>query len=412
MRAAVLSIGTELTRGELTNTNARWLAERLTGLGLEVTEQLTIDDEPGRIAAALRMLGERHRFVVSTGGLGPTSDDMTSAAAATAIGVKLVRDEASLDAIQRRFASVERAMSPSNEKQADFPEGATVLPNPVGTAPAFALDIGQARFFFMPGVPHEMRRIFEDHIEPAIAPHVERRTHQIRLRTFGLPESVVGEKLAQIEAEEKLVTIGYRASFPEIEVKVLARGGTEAEAEATAARVADRVRGALGDVVFGEGEDTYAAHVGRLLRARGLKLAIAESCTGGLLGELVTAIPGSSDYLLCDAVTYSNASKIQMLGVNEDLIRGYGAVSLEVAAAMAEGARRIADADIAVSVTGIAGPGGGTEEKPVGTVFVALARRDAPVITQALKFAGDRDRIRMFSAYSALRLVAQAASER
>lgn len=412
MRAAILSVGTELTRGELTNTNATWLAERLTGLGLEVTELLTIDDEPGRIAAALLSLGARHRFVVSTGGLGPTTDDLTSAAAAAALGVKLVRDEASLDAIQRRFASLGRTMSPSNEKQADFPEGATVLANPVGTAPAFALDIGGARFFFMPGVPHEMQRIFEDHVAPAIAPHVERRTHQIRLRTFGLPESVVGEKLSHIESEEKLVTIGYRASFPEIEVKVLARGASEAEAEATAARVADRVRDALGDVVFGEGDDAYAGHVGRLLRARGLKLAIAESCTGGLLGELVTAVPGSSDYLLCDAVTYSNASKMQMLGVNEDLIRGYGAVSLEVAAAMAEGVRRIADADIAVSVTGIAGPSGGTDEKPVGTVFIGLARRDATVATHALKFAGDRDRIRMFSAYTALRLVALAATER
>ncbi len=412
MRAAVLSIGTELTRGELTNTNASWLAERLTGLGLEVTEQLTVDDEPGRIAAALRTLGDRHHFVVCTGGLGPTSDDVTSASVSAAIGVKLVRDEASLDAIQRRFAALGRTMSPSNEKQADFPEGASVLPNPVGTAPGFALSIGPARFFFMPGVPHEMRRIFEDHVEPSIAPHVERRTHQIRLRTFGLPGSVVGEKLAQVETEEKRVTIGYRASFPEIEVKVLARGTTEAEAEATAARVADRVRAALGDVVFGEGDDTYAAHVGRLLRARGLKLAIAESCTGGLVGALITAVPGSSDYLLCDAVVYSNASKIQLLGVNEDLIRGYGAVSLEVAAAMAEGARRIADADLAISVTGIAGPGGGTEEKPIGTVFTALARRDAPVATHALKFAGDRDRIRMLSAYSALRLVAQAATER
>jgi nicotinamide-nucleotide amidase len=410
--AAILSIGTELTRGELTNTNARWLAEQLTALGVEVLEQLTVDDDEARIVDALRLLGTRHRFVVSTGGLGPTSDDITTAAAAKALGVGLVRDDASLDAIQRRFASLGRTMSPSNAKQADFPEGALVLANPVGTAPGFAITLGKARFFFTPGVPSEMKRMFEDHIEPAIARDVERRSHQIRLRTFGLPESVVGEKLATIEAEEKQVTIGYRATFPEIEVKVLARGTSASDAESIARRVAERVRGALGAVVFGEGEETYPAFVGHVLRGRGLSLAIAESCTGGLVGQLVTSVPGSSEYLLFDAVTYSNASKIQVLGVNEELIRGYGAVSQEVAASMADGARRIADSDLAVAITGIAGPGGGTDEKPVGTVFLALARRNGTTQTHAMKFPGDRERIRMFSAYHALRLVVEAAQAR
>src|SRR6185369_7347664 len=249
----------------------------------------------------------------------------------------------------------------------------------------FAITLGGARFFFTPGVPAEMRRLYEDHIEPAIAPQVERRSHQIRLRTFGMAESAVGEKLSSIEAEEKNVTIGYRATFPEIEVKVLARGGSESEAEATASRVAERVRAALGTIVFGEGEETYPVYVGRVLRARGLSLAIAESCTGGLVGQLVTSVPGSSEYLLFDAVTYSNASKIAVLGVNEELIRGYGAVSLEVASAMADGARRIADADLSVAITGIAGPGGGTDEKPVGTVFLALARRGGPTQAHAMK---------------------------
>lgn len=394
------------------NTNAAWLAERLTALGLEVSEQQTVDDEHARIVDALRTLSGRHRFVIVTGGLGPTSDDLTTAAAAAAMGVPLFRDAASLDAIQRRFATVNRTMTPSNEKQADFPEGATVLPNPIGTAPGFAISLGGARLFFTPGVPAEMRRLYEDHIEPTLAPLVQRRTHQIRLRTFGAAESAIGENLRRLEQEEKLVTIGYRASFPEIEVKVLARGETEAEAEATAARVAERVRVTLGAIVFAEGEETYPTYVGRVLRGRGLSLAIAESCTGGLVGQLVTSVPGSSEYLLFDAVTYSNASKIAVLGVNEETIRGYGAVSLEVASAMADGARRIADADLAVAITGIAGPGGGTDEKPVGTVFLALARRDAPTQAHAMKFGGDRERIRTLSAYHALRLVVEAASAR
>ena len=413
MSTAILSIGTELTRGELVNTNAAWLAERLTSLGLEVIEQLTVDDDHARVVATLRAMS-RHRFVVVTGGLGPTSDDLTTAAAADALGVGLVRDQASLEAIERRFATIERTMTPSNAKQADFPTGATILANPIGTAPGFAITLGSARIFFTPGVPREMERMWSDQIEPAIAPLVQRRAHQIRLRTFGMTESAIGERLAQIESEERKVIVGYRASFPEIEVKVLARGETESEAEATAARVAERVRAALGDIVFGDGEEAYPAHVGRTLRARGMTLAIAESCTGGLVGQLVTSVPGSSEYMLFDAVTYSNASKISVLGVNEDLIRGYGAVSAEVASAMAEGARRIADADLAVAITGIAGPGGGTDEKPVGTVFLALARRGAATATQghALKLGGDRERIRMLSAYHALRLVVEAASTR
>lgn len=412
MTAAILSIGTELTRGELVNTNASWLSECLTGIGLEVTEQQTIDDDRGRIVQALRTLSARHRFVVVTGGLGPTSDDLTTAAAADALGVALVRDAGSLEAIARRFATINRPMTPSNEKQADFPEGATVLANPIGTAAGFAMTLGSARIFFTPGVPAEMKRLYEDHIEPAIAPLVERRSHQIRLRTFGLAESAVGEKLAAIEAEEKSVTIGYRATFPEIEVKVLARGASESDAEAISTRVAERVRLALGTYVFGEGEETYPSYVGRVLRACGMSLAIAESCTGGLVGQLVTSVPGSSEYLLFDAVTYSNASKISVLGVNEELIRGYGAVSLEVAAAMADGARRIADADLAVSITGIAGPGGGSDDKPVGTVFLGLAKRGAPTQTHAMKFGGDREQIRTFSAYHALRLVSLAANSR
>lgn len=413
MSAAILSIGTELTRGELVNGNAAWLSERLTGLGLDVLEQLVVDDDHARIVEALKALSTRHRFVVSTGGLGPTSDDLTTAAAAAALGVGLVRDPASLEAIARRFVTINRPMTPSNEKQADFPEGATILPNPVGTAPGFAISLGRAMVFFTPGVPSEMRRLYEDHIEPAIAPLVSRRSHQIRLRTFGTAESAIGEKLATIEAEEKSVTIGYRVTFPEIEVKVLARGASEAEAEAIAARVAERVRGTLGAIVFGDGEERYPAYVGRVLRARGKTLAIAESCTGGLVGQLVTSVPGSSEYLLFDAVTYSNASKIAVLGVNEETVRGYGAVSLEVATAMADGARRIADADLSVAITGIAGPGGGTDEKPVGTVFLALARRGGPTQGYAMKFGGgDRERIRTLSAYHALRLVAEAAEGR
>lgn len=254
-----------------------------------------------------------------------------------------------------------------------------------------------------------MQRIFADRVQPELAPRAERRSHQIRLRTFGLPESVVGERLAGIEEANPGITLGYRASFPEIEVKVFARAGSASEAEELASRVAREVRGRLGDAVYGEGDDTYPAYVGRVLRDRNYTLALAESCTGGMVGSLLTDVPGSSDYLLLDAVTYSNASKTRILGVSSEILRAYGAVSSECAAAMADGARRVADADIAVSVTGIAGPGGGTEDKPVGTVWFGLARRDRETTTELVRLHGDRWRIRRMAAHLALRMIVRAA---
>jgi nicotinamide-nucleotide amidase len=410
MSAAVLSIGTELTRGELVNTNATWLSEQLTLLGCEVAEHAVVADDVDAIVETLRRLASRNAVLVVTGGLGPTTDDLTSEAAARAAGVGLARHEPSLEAIRRKFAAVGRTMSATNAKQADFPVGAVVLENPVGTAPGFALTLGACRCFFMPGVPHEMQRIFGDHVQSALAPTVQRRTHQVRLRTFGLPESVVGERLAGLEDAHPGVTIGYRASFPEIEVKVHARAESGGDAAELAQRVAREVRERLEDVVFGEGEETYAAYVGRVLRDRGLTLAVAESCTGGMVGAMLTEVPGSSDYLLLDAVTYSNAAKSGVLGVSSEILRAHGAVSAESATAMADGARRIADADLAVSITGIAGPGGGSETKPVGTVWIGLARRDREAVAELHRLHGDRTRIRTMAAYLALRTVIGAAT--
>jgi nicotinamide-nucleotide amidase len=411
MTAAILSIGTELTRGELVNTNASWLAERLTLLGFEVREIVTVDDHIERIAERLTALSS-HRVVIATGGLGPTTDDLTALAAARALGVGLVRHDPSIEAIRRRFAAFGREMSASNEKQADFPDGASILPNAVGTAPGFAITLGSARSFFLPGVPFEMRTLMEDHVEPAIRALAERTSHQIRLRTFGLGESQVGERLDGLEKAEPMVTIGYRAGFPEVEVKVLARATSQNEAESIASRVAAKVRERLGDAVYGEGDDSYPAFVGHVLRDRGLTLSIAESCTGGMIGALVTSVPGSSEYLRLDAVTYSNASKHDLLGVDLELMRAYGAVSGEVASAMAEGALRRGDSDIAVAVTGIAGPGGGTDEKPIGTVWFGLAQRDHVTASRTLKLGGDRERIRTLASYLALKMVADAAVAR
>ena len=401
MTVAVLSIGTELTRGELVNTNAAWLADALTELGFEVTEESMVDDHAPRIQAALRRLSVTHGVIVCTGGLGPTTDDLTTAAVASMMGKRLVRDEASIEHMKRRFEKLGRPLLASNEKQADFPEGAEILANPIGTAPGFRVVIGEAQVFFMPGVPREIKKMFEEQITPKLRPLAPNDTVQTRLRTFGMPESAVGEKLAGIEDAFPGVIIGYRAHFPEIEVKVLAKGARFDDAHALCEAATKEVRARLGDIVYGDGNDTFAGVVGRVLRTRGLTLALAESCTGGLVGHLITREPGASDFLLLDAVTYANSAKTQVLGVDEDVLRAHGAVSAEVAIAMAEGARRVSGASVALSLTGIAGPTGGSDAKPVGTVHMAVAGERGTEHVHRV-FPYDREMIQTVAAYTGL----------
>jgi nicotinamide-nucleotide amidase len=409
MTCAVFCIGTELTRGELVDTNGPWLAAALTDLGFEVSEKATVDDDRARIIATLERLASWAKVIVCTGGLGPTTDDMTSESVAAALGVPLERDEASLEAIRRRFEKLGRTMSDSNAKQADFPRGAEVLVNPIGTAPGFSVKIGDATAFFMPGVPREMKPMFESQVVPRIRPLAPNDSHQIRFRTFGLPESVVGERLAGVEGAFPGVTIGYRAHVPEIEVKVLARASDETSARALCDAAAAEVKGRLADVIYGDGDDTFAGVVGRALRSRGYTLAIAESCTGGLVGHMLTREAGASDFLLVDAVTYANSAKTRLLGVEEEMLRGHGAVSAEVAAAMAEGVRRVSGADVALSLTGVAGPSGGTAEKPVGTVFIAVATAKGTIVKHRLLASfGNRAMIQTLASYAGLQLVREA----
>lgn len=411
MSAAVLTIGTEITRGEIVDSNAAWLASRLTDLGFEVLAVDTVDDDRARIVAALHRLAVQARVIVVTGGLGPTTDDLTAECAATAASVDLVRDEASLEHIRRRLALFGRTLTPSNAKQADVPRGSDVLGNPVGTAPAFAVRIGAADCYFMPGVPKEMKPIFDDLVTPRIGPLARNDSFQVVLRTYGLPESIVGERLDGLEAQNPGLTIGYRATFPEVEVKVRVRSDDHHAARTAAERIANEVRTRLGEFVYGEQDDTFAAAVGRALRSRGYSLGIAESCTGGLVGALLTEVPGSSDYLLLDAVTYSNAAKERVLGVPSEVLIGHGAVSSECVSSMAEGVRRVSGADVAVSVSGIAGPSGGSAEKPVGLVFFAVATAEGTHVVKK-NFPGDRSRVQRGAAFFALSLVRDACGGR
>jgi nicotinamide-nucleotide amidase len=395
--AAVLATGTELTRGELVNTNATWLAEQLTSRGFDVVEIATVADDTAEIRAALERQSGKARVILCTGGLGPTTDDLTTAVVAELLGVSLVRDAAAFEALRERLARFGRTVSASNAKQADFPAGATVLPNDRGTAPGFAVSLGSALACFMPGVPSEMTHMFETHVVPLLEPIERTPRHQVRLRCFGLPESEVNDRLAGLEAARGVV-LGYRASMSELEVKVLAGGTSFDDARARAEAAAGEVRARLGAHIYAEGTTSLAAVLVELLAARGETLALAESCTGGLCAELVTRVPGASRVFMGGVVAYSNDVKVALLGVERALLDAHGAVSEEVARAMAEGSRRTAGATYGLAFTGIAGPGGGSDEKPVGLVHIALASAAG---TQAERrvFPGTRDEIRRRAVY-------------
>jgi nicotinamide-nucleotide amidase len=412
MRAAILATGTELTRGELINSNAAWLSERLTELGFEVIEHAVVPDDSEKIASTLARFGREVKLVVCTGGLGPTSDDLTAAVVADVIGAKLVRHAGTLARIEERYRKAGVPMPAINAKQADVPEGARVLDNGVGTAPGFAVRIGEAESYFLPGPPVEMKHLFETYLVPDLAHRVQRTTHQVHIRVQGMPESAVATALAAIDkggaSARPGVTIGYRAHFPEIEVKVHARASDEASASKLAHEVAAQVRALLGKPAYGGRSDSYPLYVAKLLTEKKKKLALAESCTGGLVGKLLTDPAGSSAYFVLDAVVYANTAKRGVLGVPGELIDKHGAVSTEVAAAMAEGALEKGGTDLAVAITGVAGPTGGTPDKPIGTVCFALAQRGKKTFAERRQVPGERDFVRTLSAYHALSLIAGA----
>jgi len=415
MSAVIVAIGTELTRGELVNGNARWLSERLTEMGFTVDAHVTVPDDAERIRGTLLRLGQESKVIVCTGGLGPTSDDLTTQAVADALGVELVRDAESLARIEARYRTRNRAMPPLNMKQADFPAGAQILPNDVGTAPGFAVTIGGARAFFMPGVPREMQFLFDTHVVPQISALAERKSHQVHIRTYGLYESIVAERIRDLDRggalHDERITIGYRVTFPEVEVKIFAEAGDADASRELAERVADQARERLRDVAYGGKDDTYPRYVAGLMKRAGIKVALAESCTGGLVTKLLTDLAGSSEYVVGGAVSYANSAKTKLLGVSETLLREHGAVSEPVARAMAEGIREALDVDLAVGITGIAGPTGGSPQKPVGTVCFSLARRKGASLTATEVFPGERETVRMFAAYYALRMFATAITE-
>ncbi len=373
--AWIVTVGDELLRGEIVDSNKSFLSERLLQLDLESTRHLTVADDPEAIAEVLRDAARRARVVLVSGGLGPTRDDITTEVAAKTFGRALLRDEAALAEIRGFFERLGREMSPNNAKQADFPEGADILPNPMGTAPGFMLDVEGSLLFFMPGVPRELYRMTDEEVLPRIRARLGGRgvVRAALLRTFGMGESTLDRHVDDLVRDDPDAQLGFRTQFPDNLLRVVVRAPDEAAAETKLAALVAQVRERLGELVIGDGAQELEQIVGAMLLERGVTLATAESCSGGLLASRLTDVPGSSAYLLAGLVTYSNASKIRDLGVPAALIEAHGAVSEEVARAMADGVRRLTGAAMGVATTGVAGPGGGSEDKPVGTVCIGLS---------------------------------------
>jgi nicotinamide-nucleotide amidase len=403
LNVEILSTGDELLTGQVVDTNSAWLMDRLWELGVMVRRKTLVGDDRADLDAALRETTARADLVVVSGGLGPTEDDLTSERVAAVLGVPLELHEPSLRVLEERFRKFGRTMTPNNVKQARFPVGAEVLPNRFGTAPGFAVRVGRAEVICLPGVPVEYKGLCQEQVLPRIAARLGDVTAARVLKLLGVPESHADHAMRPImdDPANAGVRFGYRAHWPEVHLKWMVPGP---DAAARADRIAAAARAVFGDAVWGEGKDELPDLVVARLAARGERVAVAESCTGGLLAELVTRVSGASSVFDLGVVAYANAMKERILGVPADLLAEHGAVSEPVARSLAEGARRAGGATWGLGITGIAGPTGGTPEKPVGTVHVALAGPAGAEAVQRL-YRGDRERIRRQAAYEALNLL-------
>jgi nicotinamide-nucleotide amidase len=396
--------GDELLRGDAVNTNQSYLGERLLDLGILATRALCVVDDRQAIVAAIReSLARRPLLLILSGGLGPTEDDLTREAAAEALDRPLQHHEDLLEEIRNRFAARGYEMGDSNRKQALLPRGASPIPIS-GTAPGFTVQHGETLVVALPGVPWELKEMWEGTVEPVLQAYSNaERGHAVRrIRTFGIGESMLAERLSAFEWRGSDVDIGTRANLDGL--TVILRGTSSPEGVRKLDDTEARIRAILGERVFGRDSDGLPEVTGDLLRRARLTVAAAESCTGGLVAKRFTDVPGSSDYFIGGVTAYSNQVKIQVLAVPERLVAAYGAVSSEVAAAMAEGVANLLGTDCALSTTGVAGPEGGSKEKPVGLVFIGSVVRSVTQV-ERLRLFGRRDQIRERAALAALDLL-------
>jgi nicotinamide-nucleotide amidase len=404
-RASLVSIGNELLNGHGVNTNATYLCEKLLSCGLKVTSTYTVSDDTSEISKAIGRAAEDGDVVICTGGLGPTDDDVTRQGIAEFAQVELCVDQQSLKDIEEYFSARSYQMPERNKVQAYIPQGAKALRNGMGTAPGIRLQTKKKLIFALPGVPAEMKQMFEQYVYDELKQFAAGQVVIVeKLRCFGIGESQVAELLGSMMERDRNPLVNTTVQCGVITIHIIATAETEQKATQIAQADMKKISQILGENVFGRGNQTLAEVVGQLLRQSKKTLATAESCTGGLLAKMLTDISGSSDYFKCGWITYSNEAKLSELEIPPDIIEQYGAVSEPVAEAMAVRARSISGSDYGIGITGIAGPTGGSSEKPVGLVFIGLSCKGNCHLQQHV-FSGERDVIRHRAALTALNML-------
>ncbi|MCL2547699.1 MAG: competence/damage-inducible protein A [Symbiobacteriaceae bacterium] len=379
MNAELISVGTEILLGQIVNTNAAWLAQRLAELGVNVYRQETIGDNLERLSMAIRESLDRADILILTGGLGPTDDDLTREGVAMAMSLSLEEDGAQRQWLEERLG---QRMTENNLKQALKPAGAIILPNPGGTACGYAVPADGRWVFMLPGPPWEMEAMYRDHVRPFLQRTYALNTHLYSriLHFIGIGESALETELLDLMRRQKDPSMALYAKTGEIELRLTTRAETEELAMAQITPLEEQIRNRVGQHLYGYDDDTLFTVTAKMLLERGLTLSVAESCTGGLLGNLYTDIPGSSGFFCGGWIAYSNEMKMQHLGVPAEILERYGAVSARTVAAMSQGARSASGSDLAISISGVAGPGGGSESKPVGLIYQALASQEGTLL--------------------------------
>lgn len=406
MKTEIIAVGSELLTPFFQDTNSLFLTERLNDLGLAVTFKTVVGDDEQDLLEAIRASLARSSLVIAMGGLGPTEDDRTREVFARALGRSLVFNARILAGIRQRFRRRGLRMSSTNRKQCYVIEGAEILENPHGTAPGLWIETRRHRIALLPGPPHELKPMYDNHVRPRLEFLGKGITLRRILRLTGIGESLMESRIKDVYKKIPLgVTVTTLASPGDLAIHLIYQGSAPACAAATLLDgLQKKIAGRLGPWIFSKGGESLEAVVGTLLREKGLTLACAESCTGGLLGHRLTNVPGSSDYFLESAVVYANRAKTSRLGVPSKLIEIHGAVSAPVARAMAAGIRRTAGSDYGLAITGVAGPEGGTAGKPVGLVYVAMARAEGVVVEKHV-FWGGREQVKFQSSQKALDLL-------
>lgn len=404
--AEIICVGTELLLGDIINTNASFMAQRLAELGIALYHQSVVGDNPERLKKALSDAFSRADAVFLSGGLGPTCDDLTKETVADFFGLPMYLDEHSLERIRRYFRDIGREMPDNNVKQAMTPEGAVIFDNNYGTAPSLAVECGGKTAVLLPGPPVELEAIWYEMIEPYLLKRADSVIVSHNLHIIGMGESTVEEKLRTIMLESVNPTLAPYAKEGEVRLRVSAKAASREEADRLCYEMIDTVKATeVGDFIYGTDVGSMENALVLLLRSRGMTLSCAESCTGGLVAKRVTDLAGCSDVFTGGCVTYSNEAKMKLLGVKKETLDAFGAVSAETAAEMARGVRLALGTDVGIATTGIAGPGGGTEEKPVGTVFVAVSTKNGENVKKlSMSPLRSRGYIRYSSATQAMNL--------